>query len=111
MKRGDAQMLSARQRRIIEALQKEQGALTGTELAKLLAVSSRTVRTDIRSMEAELAAEGARIASDTRRGCRLEPVDAAQEARFQAFVRSFSASSSPSRTPSTPIPCARPSPC
>lgn len=40
-------MLSARQRRIIEALQKEQGALTGTELAKLLAVSSRTVRTDI----------------------------------------------------------------
>ena len=104
-------MLSARQRRIIEALQKEQGALTGTELAKLLAVSSRTVRTDIRSMEAELAAEGARIASDTRRGCRLEPGDAAQEARFQAFVRSFSASSSPSRTPSTPIPCARRLPC
>lgn len=65
-------MLSKRQQKIIRLLQQHENQMTGEELSRLIGVSSRTIRTDVKNAGAYLAECGAVIHSDTRSGYNLE---------------------------------------
>lgn len=54
-------MMTHRQRRILQHLERSPGGIKGELLAKELGVSSRTLRTDLKSMENGLKAQGIRI--------------------------------------------------
>lgn len=68
-------MLTTRQQQIVCLLQQHTEGLTGEELSNLLDVSSRTIRSDMRSMGDELQEKGAVIHADTRSGYHLEILD------------------------------------
>lgn len=63
-------MFSKRQRKILSLLEEHQR--TGVELAALLGVSTKTVRTDIKLMLEELPSKIASLHISTRYGYRLE---------------------------------------
>lgn len=66
------QMLSERNLKIFQLLRKYDQGITGEELSKLIGVSSRTIRSDMRILADYLKEHGGLIQSDTRAGYRLE---------------------------------------
>ena len=75
-------MLSERMVQVFELLEKAERGVSGEELARLLGVSSRTIRSDVKGLDAYLRGCGAAVRSTTRAGYFLEILDAA------AFERS-----------------------
>lgn len=70
-------MLSERMLKLFELLEKAERGVSGEALARLLGVSSRTVRSDVKGLDAYLRGCGAAIRSTTRSGYSLEILDAA----------------------------------
>lgn len=69
-------MLTQRQRTVLQHLRKSPHGIKGEILARELGISSRTLRTDIKSMEHELKAKGIRIGRGNA-GYFFEDADAA----------------------------------
>lgn len=75
-------MLTERQKKIVRIIKSRDGGVTGSELAGLVGVSSKTIRTDIKALEGELAGL-AEVVSSTRSGYQLRVID---EAGLQEIV-------------------------
>lgn len=68
-------MFTQRQRKILSILERYQTNVTSDEIARLVGVSSKTVRTDIKNMIAELPENIATIKISTRKGYSIEIID------------------------------------
>lgn len=75
-------MLNERMLKVFELLSKAAEGVSGETLARRLGVSSRTIRSDVKGLDAYLRGCGAAVRSTTRAGYSLEILDAA------AFERS-----------------------
>lgn len=70
-------MLTDRQNKILNILQAHPDGMTSEDIARLVGVSSKTIRTDLKSIAAQLPQTAAKLFVSTRRGCSLEIADAA----------------------------------
>lgn len=77
-----------RQLKIINLLMEHAQGISGVDLSRLIGVSARTIRSDIKSLAAELEKHGAKLHSTTRNGYRIEVDD---EQRFQRFKEDLEA--------------------
>ena len=68
-------MFTQRQRKILDILAKYRPSITSDEIARLVGVSSRTIRTDIKGIVSDLAKNIACINISTRKGFSLEILD------------------------------------
>lgn len=68
-------MLTQRQRKILSILERYQENVTSEEIARLVGVSSKTVRTDIKNMIADLPENIAKIQISTRKGYSIQVVN------------------------------------
>lgn len=68
----DSLHLSLRHKKLLNFLQSQTDYISGTELARYLHVSPRTVRSDISEINETLAADGIRINAQKRRGYHLD---------------------------------------
>ena len=84
-------MLTDRQKKILTILQKHPDGMTSEDIARLVGVSSKTIRTDLKSIAAQLPQTAARLIISTRRGCALEIADAAEFDRLLHAKRNSAA--------------------
>jgi len=80
--------MNTRQQHILKQLIGEHGHITGKQLADLLQVSSRTIRSDLKEIESRFQKEnsGARIISLYGQGYYLDVID---EDKFKSFLRTI----------------------
>lgn len=71
-------MLTDRQKKILTILQKHPDSMTSEDIARLVGVSSKTIRTDLKSIAAQLPQTAAKLIVSTRKGCWMEITDAAE---------------------------------
>ena len=65
-------MFTQRQRKILAILKKHQYSVTSDEIARLVGVSSRTIRTEIKNIMPALREDIAKINISTRKGYSLD---------------------------------------
>ncbi len=71
-------MLTDRQKKILNILQAHPDGMTSEDISRLVGVSSKTIRTDLKNIAAQLPQTAAKLTVSTRKGCLMEIIDAAE---------------------------------